>query len=169
VIADVDERNPSVAEEKIADTYRVGRSIEIAAPAAAVFALLVDFRRWRAWSPWEDVDPHLWREYSGAESGVGAVYEWIGNRKAGQGRMEIQDATAPSALSIQLDFVKPFKASSTASFALVPADGATLVTWSMVGRKTFTTRAMGFFMSMEKMIGPDFEKGLGRLKALAEG
>ena len=136
---------------------------------SAIFPLLVDFHRWKDWSPWEDLDPHLHRTYSGAESGVGAVYEWAGNRKAGRGRMEIEEAAAPSALSVQLDFIKPFKSSSTSSFALEPAGRGTRVTWSMVGPKTFTTRFMGVFMSMDKMIGPDFEKGLGRLKALAEG
>jgi hypothetical protein len=50
-----------------------------------VFERIVDFRRWQAWSPWEELDPNLWRDYSGAESGVGAIYEWAGNRKAGSG------------------------------------------------------------------------------------
>ena len=52
---------------------------------------IVDFRRWPAWSPWEDVDPDLRRTYSGPDSGVGAAYAWEGNRKAGKGRMEIVD------------------------------------------------------------------------------
>jgi len=30
------------------------------------------------------------------------------------------------------------------------------------------TRVMGLFMSMDKAIGPDFEKGLAQLKALVE-
>jgi hypothetical protein len=157
-----------VADPTDDGTYRVERSVDIDASADALFPYLVDFHRWLAWSPWEDLDPNLYRSYSGAETDVGAVYEWSGNREAGQGRMEIIDASPPSALSIQLDFVKPFKSSSIASFALVPAGGGTRVTWSMVGRKTFMTRFMGVFMSMDKMIGPDFEKGLGRLKALAE-
>jgi uncharacterized protein YndB with AHSA1/START domain len=151
-----------------ASTYRVERSVEIDAPANAIFEQLVDFHRWTAWSPWEDLDPNLHRTYSGADAGVGAVYEWSGIRKAGQGRMEIRSASAPDALSIQLDFLKPFKSSSTASFALTPTDAGTRVTWSMVGNKTFMTRFTGVFMSMDKMIGPDFEKGLARLKALAE-
>ena len=33
----------------------------------------------------------------------------------------------------------------------------------MVGPKTFMTRVMGIFMSMDKMVGHDFEKGLTRL------
>jgi hypothetical protein len=30
------------------------------------------------------------------------------------------------------------------------------------------TKVMGIFTSMDKMVGPDFEKGLGRLKATTE-
>jgi hypothetical protein len=157
-----------VADAADRDSYVVERSIDIGAPATAIFPHLVDFHEWTGWSPWEDLDPDLARTYSGAPAGVGAVYEWSGNRKAGQGRMEILTASAPELLAVQVDFVKPFKSSSTSSFALVPEESATRVTWSMVGRKTFMTKVMGVFTSMDKLVGPDFEKGLARLKALAE-
>ena len=39
----------------------------------------------------------------------------------------------------------------------------------MVGPKTFMTKVMGVFTSMDKMIGPDFEKGLSRLEAHVTG
>ena len=48
-------------------------------------------------------------------------------------------------------------------------DGATHVTWRMVGPKTFMTRVMGLFTSMDKMVGTDFEKGLAQLNAAATG
>jgi hypothetical protein len=108
------------------------------------------------------------RTFSGTESGVGAVYEWNGNRKAGAGRMEIIQAVAPSKVEIALQFLKPFKASSTTAFTLDEANGGTLVTWRMVGRKTFMTRLMSIFMSMDKMVGPDFEKGLAQLTTAAQ-
>jgi hypothetical protein len=38
----------------------------------------------------------------------------------------------------------------------------------MTGRKTLITKIMGVFMSMDKMIGKDFEKGLAQLKSLVE-
>lgn len=59
-------------------------------------------------------------------------------------------------------------ASNTITFELVEADGDTAVTWRMVGPKTFATKVMGLFKSMDKMIGPDFEKGLTRLAAAAQ-
>jgi hypothetical protein len=38
----------------------------------------------------------------------------------------------------------------------------------MVGPKTAILKVMGLFGSMDNMIGPDFEKGLERLKAVTE-
>jgi uncharacterized protein YndB with AHSA1/START domain len=148
--------------------FEVVRDAMIPAPRAKVYDLLADFHRWREWSPWEDVDPELQRTYSGATSGVGAVYEWDGNRKAGQGRMEITSADVPSRLQIALQFLKPFKSSNTTTFVLDERDGGTHVTWRMVGPKTFMTRVMGIFASMDKMVGGDFEKGLARLSDAAK-
>jgi Polyketide cyclase / dehydrase and lipid transport len=148
--------------------YVVEREQRIHASPAAVQERIVDFRRWQAWSPWEDVDPALRRSYSGAPSGVGAVYEWEGNRKAGKGRMEITSVEPDRSVAVDLQFLKPFKARNVTTFTTEQQGDDTLVRWSMTGPRTFMTRMMGIFSSMDKMIGPDFEKGLERLKADAE-
>lgn len=150
------------------DTYSVERSVMIETPPARVYAQVADFRNWVNWSPWEGLDPELKRTYSGATSGTGAVYGWSGNRKAGQGRMEIVDATEPSAVHIDLVFEKPWKARNDTRFSIEPAGSGSRVTWSMTGRKTLMTRAMGIIKSMDKFLGPDFERGLAQLKATAE-
>jgi hypothetical protein len=46
--------------------------------------------------------------------------------------------------------------------------GATEVTWVMSGPATFITKLMGVFVSMDKMVGKDFEEGLAKMKAVAE-
>jgi uncharacterized protein YndB with AHSA1/START domain len=150
------------------DTYTVERSATIAAPPARVYGQIADFHNWTAWSPWEGLDPAMERTYSGAGSGTGAVYAWSGNRKAGRGRMEIVDATEPSRVQIDLIFEKPWKARNDTVFTIQPEGSGSRVTWSMTGNKTLTTKAMGLVKSMDKMVGPDFEKGLARLKAVAE-
>ena len=150
------------------DTYVVQRSTTIDASPERVYAEIADFHRWTSWSPWEDLDPELKRTYSGAQAGSGAIYSWSGNRKAGQGRMEILEATEPSTVRIDLQFLKPWNARSDAVFAITPSGSGSHVTWTMTGEKTFMTKVMGLFSSMDKMVGPDFEKGLSRLKALAE-
>jgi hypothetical protein len=150
------------------ENYVVEREQRIRASPAAVQERIVDFRRWQAWSPWEDVDPALRRSYSGAPSGVGAVYEWEGNRKAGKGRMEITSVEPDRSVAVDLQFLKPFKARNVTTFTTEQQGDDTLVRWSMTGPRTFMTRVMGILSSMDKMIGPDFEKGLDRLKADAE-
>ncbi len=149
-------------------TFTVKRSLDIRAPADRLFSRVADFNAWSAWSPYEKRDPALKRKFSGKPSGVGAVYEWDGNRNVGQGRMEILEATPPSKLRIDLQFIKPFKAHNIAEFTFDPRGQNTTVTWAMHGPVTVMSRVMGLFINMDKMIGKDFEAGLQNLKALAE-
>ena len=150
------------------DTYTVTRSATIDAPPTRVYEEIADFHNWTHWSPWEDLDPALKRTFSGSESGKGAAYAWSGNRKAGEGRMEITEATEPSQVRIDLAFLKPFKAQSEVLFTIAPDATGSCVTWVIDGQKTLMTKVMGVFKSMDKMIGPDLDKGLARLKAATE-
>jgi uncharacterized protein YndB with AHSA1/START domain len=150
------------------DTYTVERSTTVRADADRVYRHIVDFHRWPTWSPWEDVDPDLQRSYSGPAEGVGSVYEWSGNRKAGAGRMEITDAEPSSRVVIDLRFLKPFKSESAITFTLARQGDGTRVTWTMTGTRTLGLRLMGVFTSMDKLVGGDFEKGLSRLRTVAE-
>jgi uncharacterized protein YndB with AHSA1/START domain len=152
----------------VGDTYTVQRSTAIAAPPQRVYDLVADFHEWRSWSPWEDVDPQLSRTYSGPRSGAGARYGWSGNRQAGAGRMEIVEVTPPSLVRVDLEFTKPFRSRNDFSFVIEPDGTGSQVTWTMVGQKSLATRVMGLVRSMDKMLGPDFERGLARLKAAAE-
>jgi hypothetical protein len=149
------------------NSYRVERAATIPAPAGQVFGLLNDFHRWDAWSPWEHLDPAMKRTHSGAASGVGAVYEWDGNKKAGMGRMEITGSAPHSRITIKLDFLKPFESHNTTVFVLAAEGSATRVTWTMEGPSNFMTKLMGIFVSMDKMIGKDFEAGLANLTRVA--
>jgi len=150
------------------DTFRVVRSTTVKAPPEKIFPLIADFRAWSAWSPWEKMDPALKRSYGGPASGQGAVYEWEGNSKVGKGRMEIIDAPPPSRVAIKLDFLKPFEAHNTAEFTLAPRGETTDVTWAMHGPNRFIGKVMSLFVSMDRMVGKDFEAGLANLKAAAE-
>lgn len=147
--------------------FSLTRSTTVDAPTDRVVSLLDDFHEWRAWSPWEDVDPDLERAYSGPERGVGARYGWSGNAKAGTGSMEIIECT-PTRVSVDLRFEKPFKARNLTAFDLEQAGGGlTRVTWTMTGRRN-PLMALAGKLFLDKAIGEDFEKGLARLKAAAE-
>ena len=148
--------------------FRVERSTKIAAPAEAVFANVNDLHRWEARSPWAKMDPEAKLTYDGAPTGVGAIYAWIGNSKVGEGKMTIIESTPSSLLKLRLDFLKPMAATNEAEFTFVTEGTETRVNWAMTGHKNFVSKAMCMVMSMDKMVGGEFEKGLAQLKAITE-
>ncbi len=150
------------------DSFRMQRTRRINARPERILPHITDFRRWAAWSPFEKLDPAMKKTHTGSPSGKGAVYEWEGNSKAGKGRMEITDVTAPGTVTIAMHFLKPFEAHNTAQFTLEPNGEATDVTWAMYGPSPFVTKVMGVFVSMDSLIGKDFEQGLANLKSVAE-
>jgi len=150
------------------DTFRVARSAHMDAPPEEIYPLIVNFRAWTAWSPYEMRDPDMKRTYSGADEGVGAAYAWDGNKDIGSGNMKIVEADKPSRIVIDLIFTAPMKANNTAIFTLVPQEGGTLVTWAMEGEANLMAKLVQLFMDMDKMIGTDFEAGLAKLKSQAE-
>ena len=150
------------------DSFSLERKISINAPPEKVFANINDFHLWDAWSPWAKLDPAMKVTYSGPQSGPGAVYEWTGNSDVGSGRMEITGATPSSDVTIKLDFLEPFESHNTTVFTLAPGASGTDVTWSMSGAANYMSKLMTTFVSMDKMVGGDFEKGLQQLKAVSE-
>jgi len=55
-----------------------------------------------------------------------------------------------------------------AEYSFKPEADQTVVTWSMSGRYNFITKALPLFMSLDKMIGGSFEKGLAQMKLVTE-
>jgi uncharacterized protein YndB with AHSA1/START domain len=150
------------------DTFRVERMASIKAPPEKIFPLIIDFRAWPGWSPYEKKDPAMKRTLSGPSSGKGAVYEWDGDKNVGAGRIEIADVSPPSRVTIKLDMIKPFPANNIVNFSLEPKGQSTNVTWAMQGRVTFMAKIVHVIVNMDRMVGGDFEAGLANLKALAE-
>lgn len=148
--------------------FHVERSATIAASADVVFAEVNDFRRWDAWSPWSKLDPQAKASFSGAETGVGAIFNWSGNDEIGEGSMTIVDSKPSEQIAIRLDFVKPMEDTANVLFTFQPQGEATRVTWAMSGKNNFVGRCFCFFMNMDKMIGDKYDEGLSNLKKVAE-
>ena len=146
--------------------FSLSRSARIQAPPERIHALLDDFHQWQRWSPWEGLDPDLERTFSGPAAGVGSTYHWSGNKKAGEGEMRMTESSL-SRVAVDLDFLKPFKASNVTTFDLAPSGDGTEVTWTMTGQRSAVMGLMGklFF---DKAIAGDFDKGLAGLKREAE-
>lgn len=147
--------------------FRVERSTLVLCSPERISSLVDNFHYWKLWSPWARLDPTMAVYYAGPPSGVGAVYEWQGNRKVGKGRMEVLEAHAQRTL-IQIDFFRPIRSSNKAEFTFTPESKGTRVTWTLYGPTRYLSKVMSVFTSMDRLLGKDFEKGLSALKEVAE-
>lgn len=149
-------------------TFRVQRATRIDAPPEKIFAILNDFQRWVAWSPYEKKDPGMKRTYSGPANGRGAMYAFEGNGQVGTGRLEITESSPPSRVALTLDMIKPMACHNIIEFTLETQGGSTDVTWAMHGPSPYIAKVMTMFCNMDRMIGKDFETGLATLKTVTE-
>lgn len=148
--------------------FQVTRSTMIAAPPEKVFGQVNDFHKWDGWSPWAKLDPAMNQTFEGSATGVGSVYTWNGNSQVGEGRMTITESDSNKLVGIKLEFIKPMMAVNHTTFELKPDGTNTVVVWSMAGTNNFMGKAFCLFVSMDKMVGGDFEKGLAQMKAVSE-
>ena len=81
--------------------FAITRKAQIAAPAEVIFPLVNDFHNWKAWSPWEKLDPKQVTTYEGPASGTGAITTWKGNDQVGEGRMTIMQSTPNAMVGIK--------------------------------------------------------------------
>ena len=148
--------------------FQYVRSTTINAPPSAVFAEVNDFHRWDDWSPWAKLDPNSKTEFSGPTAGEGAGFRWSGNSEVGEGSMKIVESRPYERIAIELQFLRPMKATNESVFTFEPQGSGTLVTWSMTGRNGLMGKAFGLIVNCDKMLGTQFEKGLASMKSLVE-
>ena len=151
------------------DNFRIERRMMVDVPPMEVFAQVNDFHKWEDWSPWAKLDPDATVAFEGPRAGQGAVFKWAGNDRIGQGTMTLVANKPGEFIRIDVEFVKPFEGKSTSEFTFRPQGDRTQVTWASYGPMTYLTKAICLVMSMEKVLGPDMESGLVRMKAVAEG
>jgi effector-binding domain-containing protein len=145
---------------------RVTRSITIDRPASLIYATVNSFLLFPNWSPWQDLDPHMQQSAQGPRDGVGAKLVWSGNEKVGSGSQLITASTPDRSVASDLDFGSMGIAKSLVS--LTPAGASTLVTWTL--DMDMGANPIGHYvgLTMDRMIGPDFATGLGKLKTLLD-
>jgi len=152
----------------LADKVHIERSQKIAAAPAVLFAVVNSFEQFDRWSPWAELDPAMKVERSGPPAGVGARYAWQGNAAAGSGSQEIIESTPDQKVVIRLAF-DGFDQPSTSTMTIKADGGGSVVTWALDSRLGSNPVHRYFGLMMEKYVGQDYEKGLAKLKTLAEG
>jgi uncharacterized protein YndB with AHSA1/START domain len=146
--------------------FEVRRSIDVNAPAAKVYDLVADPRIWAKWSVWLQRDPKMDVSYSGPPFGQGAKWAWK-SKSEGSGNMEFVRVEPNRRIEYSLVFAD-FATKSAGEFTFEPAGNATRVTWTNRGDVGGNPLKHFLAAAMDRMVGPDFEKGLASLKQLAE-
>ena len=121
----------------------------------------------RATEGWNQVLPAANYAFTGPASGPGAAMAWAGNNHLGEGRLTITENRPAERVAMRLEFVRPFACDNTVEFTFQRAGEQTVATWCISGRCNFFAKAMHLFISMDRMVGGQFDEGLGNLKALA--
>jgi uncharacterized protein YndB with AHSA1/START domain len=148
--------------------YQVVRSMDIAASPDKVFEQINDPRKWANWTVWNQRDPAMKMNYSGAPSGAGAKWVWQ-SKSEGNGEMEFTRSEAPKLLAYKLYF-PDFDSRSGGQLVLEPTGtgNSTRLTWSNSGELGNNPMMRWMGLAMDKMVGSDFDAGLKNLKALVE-
>ncbi|MEI8297230.1 MAG: SRPBCC family protein [Pseudomonadota bacterium] len=144
----------------------VEREVLVGRPPAAVFPLINSLHRFNEWSPWSGLDPTMKLLYTGPEAGVGAHMAWAGNSKVGSGNETIVESVPEQRVTTALDFGA--QGAAQASLLLTPAGAGTRVVWTLEMDLGMSPVGRYFGLFMDHLIGPDYERGLQRLRALAE-
>jgi hypothetical protein len=150
-------------------TYDVSRSIVISKPRTEVFEYLKYLKNMDYWSPWSKKDPNMEKKFTGIDGEIGATSYWKGNKDVGEGEQEIKNIVEGERIDTELRFLKPWKSTSDCYTKVESAGkGQTKVIWGFSGKNKFPMSIMTVFMSMDKMVGKDFEAGLSTLKSELE-
>jgi hypothetical protein len=145
----------------------VVRSAEIAAPVSTVFPLVSDLRRFNEWSPWFDSDPAAKYTFTGPVDGVGQTMNWSSQKPdVGSGKQTITRIEPDRQVESALDFGR--RGTAIVTLTVEPNGNATKVTWGFSTDTGFNPVMRYMGLMFDKWVGPDYEKGLVRLKALAE-
>ena len=146
--------------------FRVERSTEIRAPVEKVYALIADPRQWARWTVWNQRDPQMQMSFGGAPTGQGAKWSWQSGSE-GNGAMEFTRAEPNRLIEYRLSF-PDFGMTSTGLLTLTGGATGTRVAWSNEGDVGGNPYRHYLALLMDRMVGPDCEAGLARLKTLAE-
>jgi len=148
-------------------TALVERSISINQSPEKVFSIVNNPSQFNKWSPWHDIDPQTKYEYQGPQAGVGAKMMWSSHHKhVGTGSQEIIESVANEKVVISLDFGqqgKPIAEIHTQANA-----NGTEVIWKLISDAEGNIIGKYFNLMLDSMLGPMYERGLAKLKTVAE-
>ncbi|MGG1921867.1 SRPBCC family protein [Chryseobacterium cucumeris] len=146
------------------------KSISINAPVEKVWQNTNTLKAMDQWSPWNDLDPGMKKEWTGTTGQHGEKVCWDSkNKQAGKGCQELEKVDeAGKRIDTAIKFLTPYESEANAYVTVVPAGNGSRATWGFTSEIPYPFTLMKLFMNMENAIGKDYQKGLSRLKALSE-
>lgn len=146
--------------------FRVERGTVIKAKPEVVYGLVGDLRAWQKWTIWHERDPQMKSTFSEKTNVVGGWSAWE-SKSEGNGKMTFTAVEPTKRVVYALEF-PDMDMKSTGTVTLTPDPDGTRVTWADEGDLGMNPISRWFGVFLDKMIGPDFEKGLAKLKTISE-
>lgn len=145
--------------------FKIERSRMIKATPEVVLAQIAELKAWKNWGAWQERDPNMKLSYSTPSTGVGAWSSWV-SEKEGSGKMTITSQSVEKVV-YNLEF-PDFNMTSVGVMELKPEAGGTRVIWSDAGDLGMNPVNRWFGLCMDRLVGPDFERGLANIAKLVE-
>jgi hypothetical protein len=148
--------------------YVIQRDVVINAPQEKVFAYVRQLKNQDHFNKWVMVDPDMKRTFKGTDGTVGFIYGWNGNKRAGEGELEITAIHEGKDIETEIRFVRPFAGLAKVRMTTEALSAnQTKVTWSNSSEMKWP---LNILLSMiEKMLAKDMDTSLENLKRILEG
>lgn len=146
------------------------KSITINAPAEKVWQSTNTLKAMDLWSPWNDLDPNMKKEWSGVTGNPGEKVCWESkNKDAGKGCQEVKKVDAAhKRIDTEIKFLTPYESEANAYVTVTPEGNGSKATWGFSSKIPYPFTIMKLFMNMEDAVGKDYQKGLSKLKNISE-
>lgn len=146
------------------------KSISINAPVEKVWQNTNTLKVIDQWSPWNDLDPNMKKDWTGMTGQPGEKVCWDSkNDDAGKGCQEIKKVDpANKRIDTAIKFLTPYESEANAYVVIVPEGNGSKATWGFTSKIPYPFTVMKLMMNMEDAIGKDYQKGLSKLKEMSE-
>ncbi len=140
----------------------VSRSAVVRGPLHQVEEMVSLLPRRCQWISWTETEPEARYDFEGEPGELGSTMAWDGST-IGRATLTLTERVHGSHTQARLDYHAPIRMTTTDRFDFEDlGDGTTRVTWTNKG-KVPAGMARVFALVADRVLGPDYERGLERL------
>ena len=159
-----------IAAAFVSGDCKYEKSISINASTEKVWNNVNSIKAMDQWSPWNDKDPNLKKQFSGKPGQIGEKQCWQSTSDdLGNGCVTLTKIDAANKrIDAEMKFLTPYESEAQEYIIVSPEGNGSKVTWGFTSVIPYPFTVMKLFMNLEKMVGPDYQLGLEKLKKLSE-